>query len=131
MDKSKKHFAVVGIGVNVNQESFPPSLSATSLRMATGRAVDRFALAQAILHRLDDLHAKIEADFSSILAQANKRSYLRGRWIEARAGTKTVEGVAGLLDENGGLLLSKADGGHVTISGGEVSIVSSRPAEAF
>ena len=49
--------AVAGLGVNVNQtlEDFPPELQTTagSLRMATGRPIQRGQLAVALLRKLD------------------------------------------------------------------------------
>ncbi len=51
------YVAVAGMGVNVNQtlEDFPPELQATagSLRMATGRQIQRGPLAVALLRRLE------------------------------------------------------------------------------
>jgi BirA family transcriptional regulator, biotin operon repressor / biotin---[acetyl-CoA-carboxylase] ligase len=51
------HFAIAGIGVNVNQsrEDFPEALqnTATSLGMALGRQVDRRKFAIALLRELD------------------------------------------------------------------------------
>jgi len=51
------HFAVLGIGVNVNQSpnDFPGDLraKAISLAIATGRSVDRQGLAVALLRELD------------------------------------------------------------------------------
>ena len=46
---------VVGIGMNVNQASFPPDLQdmATSLRLATGREWSRVELCAALLKSLD------------------------------------------------------------------------------
>jgi BirA family biotin operon repressor/biotin-[acetyl-CoA-carboxylase] ligase len=53
----KSYVAVAGVGVNVNQrlEDFPVELqaSAGSLRLATGRPVERSRLAIALLRKLD------------------------------------------------------------------------------
>ena len=56
------YVAVAGLGVNVNQtlEDFPEELRATagSLRMATGRQIQRSPLATALLRKLEtDYHA--------------------------------------------------------------------------
>ena len=49
------HHAVIGIGINLNQQSFPAELTglATSLRLATGHPQDRTALIVALLRTLD------------------------------------------------------------------------------
>jgi BirA family transcriptional regulator, biotin operon repressor / biotin---[acetyl-CoA-carboxylase] ligase len=55
--RDKSYVAVAGIGVNVNQrlKDFPVELQATagSLRLATGRPVERSRLAIALLRKLD------------------------------------------------------------------------------
>lgn len=64
------HFAIVGIGINVNQTDtdFPDSLRdcAISLQTATGRSQDRTALAIALLQNLDRTYLKLRrgTDFS-------------------------------------------------------------------
>jgi BirA family biotin operon repressor/biotin-[acetyl-CoA-carboxylase] ligase len=47
--------AVIGIGLNVNQEEFPPDLRpiATSLRLETGKNISRVQLTAALLQSLD------------------------------------------------------------------------------
>ena len=55
--RDRSYVAVAGMGVNVNQtlEDFPAELRATagSLRMATGRQIQRSHLAVALLRKLD------------------------------------------------------------------------------
>lgn len=55
--KNDSHFAIAGIGINVNQtsEDFSSSVRphASSLAMALGRSLDRHALAVALLRDLD------------------------------------------------------------------------------
>ncbi|HEX5626048.1 MAG TPA: biotin--[acetyl-CoA-carboxylase] ligase [Saprospiraceae bacterium] len=45
-------WTVIGIGINVDQEQFPPGLNATSIRLETGDAPDRLALASRIRQQL-------------------------------------------------------------------------------
>ncbi len=54
-EATRVRYIVVGIGINVNQESFPKELEdeATSLRMATGSEWSRVELAAALLKSLD------------------------------------------------------------------------------
>ena len=56
-------YAIIGIGVNINHESFPPELApiATSLRIATGEPQSRNALMIAILRALDLELTQLEA----------------------------------------------------------------------
>jgi len=121
-------FAVVGIGVNVNQEHFPEPIAHTaiSLRQAAGHPADRPLLAVAILRQLDRWSRLLESGFHEIVAASESRSYLRGRWVEMRAGTETIEGIAGELDETGALRVLQSDGKTVSISSGEVTVAAHR-----
>lgn len=122
MDKGG--FAVVGIGVNVNQNDFPDPISQTaaSLRQVAGHAIERQRVAVSILTLLAASYAKLASTFSEIVAEAGARSYLQGRWVEASFGNEVVGGIAEQLDENGALQLRRPDGGLVTLSGGEVTL---------
>jgi BirA family biotin operon repressor/biotin-[acetyl-CoA-carboxylase] ligase len=128
-DAAGQPFAVVGIGVNVNQEpgDFPPDLAtkAGSLRTVAGRIIDRPALAAAILRKLDTLFPVLATDFPKIIAEAARRSLLLGRWIQVQAGDGLVEGCAEQLDENGHLLLRTSDGSIRLLTAGEVTIIAS------
>ena len=62
--------------------------------MMTGRALDRQKIAAAILHSLDRLHPRLEAGFDRIIAAAESRSFLKGKWIHAQAGDAMIEGRA-------------------------------------
>jgi BirA family biotin operon repressor/biotin-[acetyl-CoA-carboxylase] ligase len=129
-DTGGRPFAVVGIGVNVNQEAedFPDELStkAGSLRMAAGRSFDRTALAAAILNELESQLGGLGAAFAELVAEAGVRSFLLGRWVQFRAGSEVIEGLAEQLDENGHLLLRAADGSLDRLTAGEVTLIGSR-----
>lgn len=125
-DRAQENFAVVGIGVNANhaREDFPEALAsiATSLRVATGRAIDRPAMAAAIFRELDARYADLDRRFDQLVAEATSRSVLLGRWVQVRAADSVIEGVAENLDANGQLLLRMSDGNLATLSAGEVSL---------
>jgi BirA family biotin operon repressor/biotin-[acetyl-CoA-carboxylase] ligase len=115
---------VIGIGINVNQSEFPESIAdtATSLRIAGGRLLDRQQTAAGILRALDGWSRKLESGFSDIVAAAEERSYLRGRRVEMRSGTESIRGVADTLDENGALRVIDSNGECIIISSGEVTV---------
>ncbi len=126
LDRAQENFAVVGIGLNANhaREDFPDALAsiATSLRVATGHAIDRTAMAAAILRELDAHYADLDRRFEQLVAEATRRSVLLGRWVQVRAADSMLEGVAENLDANGQLLLRTSDGNLATLTAGEVSI---------
>ena len=124
--EAQENFAVLGIGLNANhaREDFPENLAAiaTSLRVATGRSIDRAAMAAAILRELDVRYPDLDRRFDQLVAEASRRSVLLGRWVQVRAADSMIEGVAESLDANGQLLLRTSDGNLATLSAGEVSL---------
>jgi len=125
-DAGQQPFAVVGIGVNVAHEvdDFPEELrgTATSLRLAAGRPVERAAVAAAILVELDRYYPLLRSDFDAVLSQARSRSFILGKRIRVHSGKNVLEGVAEDLDVDGHLLLRMEDGALEKLSAGEVSL---------
>lgn len=123
-------YAVVGIGVNVNQAraDFPEELRerATSLREAAGpdaAPLDRHAAAAALLRQLDALYPALERDFAAVVAEAQARSLLIGRSLTVHAPSETYAATAEALEPDGSLRVRcAADGTIRRVSGGEVSI---------
>ena len=73
---------VVGIGLNVNSTELEAELNATSLRLETGREVDRMALLDRLCQRIEhywDLWTEGGADVGSLYSKA---LYWRGRWAD-------------------------------------------------
>ncbi|HEV7403589.1 MAG TPA: biotin--[acetyl-CoA-carboxylase] ligase [Chthoniobacteraceae bacterium] len=125
-DRHGRPFAVLGIGININQEAgdFPPDIAAraTSLRLETGRRLDRAALAAALLQELAATEGLLEDHFEKIVTLAARRSSVLGQAIEARAGETIHRGLAEGLDADGHLLLRQANGEVLTLTAGEVTL---------
>ena len=113
---------VVGIGINVNQSTFPADLQpvATSLRLATGTEWSRVELCTALLKSLDrEYRSLIEnrdaAD--SIRRRFQERSSsVRGRRVEVE-GDAVFEGITEGLDSRGFLQVRTAEGVRTVLSG--------------
>ena len=122
-DAERGMFAVVGIGVNVNQDAMPAELTdrAASLRQLAGRAFDRSALAAAIVAGLAERLPGVDTAFDTILAEAARRSSILGKWIRLDSADISFEGRAESLDAEGNLRLRLADGSLRTMTAGEVS----------
>ena len=122
-DQAGRFFGVVGIGLNVNQEEFPPEIAdrAASLRQVTGRELDRPVLASAVLRELDARLASVENAFDIIIAEAVRRSSVLGCEIQLHAMDGTYQGIAEGLDSAGNLLLRLPDGVLRTMTAGEIS----------
>jgi BirA family biotin operon repressor/biotin-[acetyl-CoA-carboxylase] ligase len=114
---------VVGLGLNVNGQGFPPDLAerATSLRTAFGHAFDRVQL-------LVDFLAAFETTYDDFLACGPASGLLQWRCYADlgrvcridQDGTK-VEGVATDIDDSGALLVRDEAGRVHRVSSGEMS----------
>ncbi|HUU27633.1 MAG TPA: biotin--[acetyl-CoA-carboxylase] ligase [archaeon] len=119
-------YVVLGFGINVNIERFPPELSfsATSLVLARAeRKIYRVGLLAAILDKLEEGYFKFLTDgFASFLPRVQVRDFLRNRRIKVQlAGGEIVDGVSRGIDENGALLLETRAESHLnTLAQGHV-----------
>jgi len=113
---------IAGIGVNVNQTTFPEDLRsiATSLRLETGREYSREVLLDRIVAeslRYADLLA--DRGKRPILDQFEARSsYVRGKSVEVEAADRIITGITAGLDENGFLRVRTAEGMETIVAGG-------------
>jgi len=114
---------VVGIGVNVNQQSFPKELAApaTSLRMATGSEWSRVELAAALLKSLDHEYQRLFRDSAArpgVLTRfAESSSWVQGRRVTVTDNGARIEGTTAGLDDRGFLLLRTERGVQTVLSG--------------
>jgi BirA family biotin operon repressor/biotin-[acetyl-CoA-carboxylase] ligase len=116
--------AVVGIGINVHQEQFPPELSpiAASLRTETGRSWARqdvlIALLQSLYRESQALSADAPAAAASILSRLERASsWVRGKQVHVDEGGG-YSGVTAGLDARGFLQVRTSDGLRTVHSGG-------------
>jgi BirA family biotin operon repressor/biotin-[acetyl-CoA-carboxylase] ligase len=121
---TRVRFVVVGIGINVNQQEFPPDLAgiATSLRLETGREWSRVELAVALLQSFDREYrrfAEPEGRKALLRRFEEGSSYVRGRrvHVEEEGG---YSGITEGLDARGFLQLRTEDGKLRTVLSGTV-----------
>ncbi len=115
-------YAVIGIGLNINHETFPPELSpiATSLRIATNEPQSRNALMIAILRALDLELTQLEAHEPDLLERFTTAStWVRGKRVHVpeQGG---YSGITAGLDRNGYLLVDADDHTQRTVLSGGV-----------
>jgi BirA family biotin operon repressor/biotin-[acetyl-CoA-carboxylase] ligase len=123
------HYAVIGIGINVNHESLPLDLYplATSLRLVTGKHQDVQALLVSLLRALDHELSLLEASAND--AASEEKSLLEkfaeaSTWVHGRRVSVPEQGgytgtTAG-LDSRGFLLVDCEDGSRRTVLSGGV-----------
>jgi BirA family transcriptional regulator, biotin operon repressor / biotin---[acetyl-CoA-carboxylase] ligase len=111
--------ALVGIGVNCGQRSFPPQIASTagSLLQACGRALPPPVVLAAILERL-----RASAETPAWRDQLRARLYLRGQMVrlDLLGSGSTAEGILIDVGDDGGLVLELSDGRRRTVLQGEL-----------
>jgi BirA family biotin operon repressor/biotin-[acetyl-CoA-carboxylase] ligase len=122
------HYAVVGVGVNVNHQNFPPELEplATSLRRETGKLWARESILIELLRALEKEIAMLEAELRGTSTEAGlldrftrASSWVRGKRVSVdEAGGYT--GVTDGLDVRGFLRVAGDDGVLRTVLSGGV-----------
>jgi BirA family biotin operon repressor/biotin-[acetyl-CoA-carboxylase] ligase len=115
-------YAVIGIGINLNHESFPGELAqlATSLRIETGGAIRRETLLIALLQALErELQLLTQTGGSNLLDRfAAASTWAKGKRVRVEENGGYT-GVTAGLDIRGFLLVEGDDGAkHTVLSGG-------------
>lgn len=108
---------VVGIGINLNHQSFPPEIAsiATSLAIECGHRVHRDALLQRLAAEVDHW---LPRDPAEVIAEFQRvSSYAWGRRVTAG---DSLDGVTAGLDPAGFLRLRKDNGEVVRVLAGNV-----------
>jgi BirA family transcriptional regulator, biotin operon repressor / biotin---[acetyl-CoA-carboxylase] ligase len=119
---TRVRYVVVGIGINVNQSSFPADFQAlaTSLRLATGTEWSRVELCTALLKSLNrEYHNLLQNPdaAASILRRFQERSTsVQGKQVEV-GENGGFEGVTDGLDSRGFLQVRTAQGVRTVLSG--------------
>ena len=121
---SRVRYAVVGVGINVNQETFPAELQAiaTSLRLETGREWSRVEVAAALLKSLDREYRALLDDPRQARESIHRRfeersSYARRREVHVEEDGG-YDGITEGLDERGFLKVRTEQGLRTVLSGG-------------
>lgn len=120
-EATRVRYIVVGIGINVNQASFPKDLPATSLRLATGTEWSRVELAAALLKSLDReyraLLEGIDAREAILRRFAASSSWTVGKSVRIEENGAAFSGVTEGLDSRGFLLVRNEKGVRTILSG--------------
>jgi BirA family biotin operon repressor/biotin-[acetyl-CoA-carboxylase] ligase len=120
-EATRVRFIVVGVGINVNQASFPKDLPATSLRLATGSEWSRVDLAAALLKSLDSEYRQLledpEARESILRRFTEASSWVRGKAVRIEENGSAFEGTTEGLDPRGFLQVRTTKGIQIVLSG--------------
>jgi BirA family biotin operon repressor/biotin-[acetyl-CoA-carboxylase] ligase len=123
-ETTRVRHAVIGIGINVNQASFPDDLKhqATSLRLETGHPWSRVELVAALLRSLDQDYRDLKESPPNARGSIFRRfeqhsSSARGRKVHVDENGG-FDGVTEGLDEHGFLRVRTPQGLRTVLSGG-------------
>ena len=120
-EATRVRYIVVGIGINVNQSSFPKELNATSLRLTTGSEWSRVELVAALLKSLDreyrDLLEGSAARQSILRRFSESSSWVRGKNVRIEENGAAFEGKTEGLDDRGFLKVRTESGLQTVLSG--------------
>ncbi len=127
-DEDRVRCVILGIGVNLNAtpEDFPEELrtTATSLRAATGHAIDRTAFAERLLLRVEASYTLFLAHgFAAIRPLWEAHSCLTGRTVRIDNAGQHCAGVVTGISDDGALILRKTAGDETRIIAGDVTVV--------
>lgn len=116
--EGRRNAVAVGMGLNLNQESFPEYLpDAVSLRMAAGRECDKFYLLENFIR---EMFAGIEkagkGESSEVLADIKQRSSIMHRRVEVQTLLRKHVGTVIDLDAEGRVVL-RTDSGRLAVLG--------------
>jgi len=120
-EATRVRYIVVGVGINVNQASFPKDLSATSLRLVTGSEWSRVELVGALLKSLDREYRQLlegrEGQASILRRFAENSSWVQGKPVRIEENGAAFEGTTEGLDPRGFLQVRTPVGLRTVLSG--------------
>ena len=116
-EPDRMHYAVVGIGINVNQTKMPPGLEeiATSLRMETGKIHSRLEVLIRLLRHMDRYYNQFLSEGATPILRrfAEVSSYFQGKRVRITTARETFTGSTAGLEPSGVLRVMRDDGGGI------------------
>ena len=103
-------WAVIGIGININQTFFPAELpNPVSLKQITGKSFEIIELAKDLCQALDrKYHQLLDQGFEEIYRQYLSHLYKKDEKLKFRVGTRLFEGVLKTVSPQGKLVILHA-----------------------
>jgi BirA family biotin operon repressor/biotin-[acetyl-CoA-carboxylase] ligase len=124
-EPDRMHFAVIGIGINVNQPKMPNDLAsiATSMRMETGRVHSRLEVLARLLRHLDRYYNQFIAEGAAPILRrfAEVSSYFEGKRVRISTSIDNFMGTTAGLEPMGILRVKRDDGKIESVISGTVA----------
>lgn len=120
------NYLVVGTGINVNQETFPPEIrqTASSLLLTGGQRISRASLAALCLDKFEQYYERFleTEDMSRLMEEYNGMLAGIGAGVRVLAPGNEHEGISQGINQKGELLVRLPDGSVEAVLSGEVSV---------
>lgn len=125
IEVDRLQYAVMGIGVNIAQSSFPDQIgdNATSLLLETGRVILPEDFVEAMLPRLDYWYAATMSRPDQVIAHWEEMSSTgHACLVRVESPDRAVEGVTRGLTASGALIVELPNGERREIVSGDVKV---------
>lgn len=121
---------IVGIGINLTQNAFPPELAnvATSVSEGTGRPPERETILAALLPALARWYSLLNETAGRekiVAAWSSRSSYANGKLVQVSNGDEVWQGTTCGVEHDGALRLGTASGEIRLVRAGDVYSVRS------
>jgi len=128
-EPDRVHYAVVGIGINVNQAKMPSDLAeiATSIRIETDKTHSRLDLLIRLLRQLDHYYNQFLAEGAAPILRrfSEVSSYYQGKHVRITTSSEAFTGTTAGLEPSGVLRVARDDGrGVETVLSGDVGEIA-------
>jgi BirA family biotin operon repressor/biotin-[acetyl-CoA-carboxylase] ligase len=113
-EMDRVNYVVAGIGINVNNEvrDFPAEFrhAATTMKAELGREVARAPLLRHLLEELEEYYGRLAREDQAVLEEWRELSSTLGKRVRVVTQSRTLEGIALDIADDGALLLQLEDG---------------------
>ena len=125
IDTSAGRAVIVGIGINLTQDAFPPELAnvATSVAEVTGQPPDREQILAALLDALSRWYSVLDEPGRIVDAWSNRSSYAIGKLVQVSNGDDVWQGTTCGVEPDGALRLRTSSGEIKLVRAGDVSSI--------
>ena len=122
MDTPVGRAVILGIGVNLTENAYPPELAkvAISVGEATARPPDREQILAALLDALTRWYALLEEPGKIVDAWSNRSSYAIGKLVQVSNGDDVWRGTTCGVEPDGALRLRTSSGEIKLVRAGDV-----------
>jgi len=115
LEKSLIKYSIAGIGVNINQETFDPSLpNATSLKLVAGKEFDLRACLEKLCVSIEKFYLLLRnADYKKLDESYHKLLYRKDIWSKFSLNGEPKEGMIKGVSPSGHLLINTKTGAEI------------------